>query len=189
MARGTGGYGQDRFLILSVLLFLLLGGFVVQAGLEQRGWWDPVQILAEMATSTLARASFEHQVVAFFGPEVLLPLFVRPGSGPANRFEVVENTFFPVIEALAMHVLPSGAVIIVADNANAIPQIFQVDGTVIDRRRFEAVSDWDATPGHVSTFAAGPVYRLGALETVVGIATKSPKQVRRRAYGSSTRRH
>lgn len=73
-----------------------------------------------MTTSALAGASFEHQVVAFLGPKVLLPLLIGPRSSSANRFEVVEDTFFPMVEALAMHVLTSGAIIIVADNANAI---------------------------------------------------------------------
>lgn len=81
-----------------------------------------------MSSSALAGAGFEDQVVAFLGPEVLLALLVRPGSGPADGFEVVQDALLPVLEALAVHELAGGAVVIVADHADTVTEVLRIDG-------------------------------------------------------------
>lgn len=81
-----------------------------------------------MSSSALAGAGFEDQVVAFFGPEVLLALLVRPGSGPADGFEVVQDALLPVLEALAVHELAGGTVVIVADHADTVTEVLRIDG-------------------------------------------------------------
>lgn len=122
--------GQGRPSVALVFpLFLLARVRVLAEDRARRR--DPIQVLLEVPPPALATAGLERQVVAFLSPEVLVPLSLGPGAGPPAGLEVVEDALLPVLEALAVHELAHGAVVVVAHDFDGVLEVVQGDGLLV----------------------------------------------------------
>lgn len=75
-----------------------------------------------MAATATASTSFKRKIVAFFRPEILMTLSLRPASCASAAFKIGQDRLLPRIEALAMHKLTDRAVLVVANNLDRIMQ-------------------------------------------------------------------
>ena len=85
-----------------------------------------------MPMSTWAITSLVHKIVSPLGPQILLPLFFRPASGPTLRLQVGHHRLLKVVKACRVHVGRVATVLIGADNPDCLStsQIFLSDHDV-----------------------------------------------------------
>jgi len=156
-----GGFGVAIAIAISLLLGLLLVVVLAEVAIQAIGppiarsievqntlvgGGHPLEILAQLSAAALAAAGLVDQLVALLGPQVLEPLPLRPGAGPAVGLEGLQHARLPQLEALAVHVLPCTAVLVVAEHPDAVGQ-----GQFVQRYQgvqFAAVSAGQAAAHH-----------------------------------------
>ena len=104
---------RHRLVILPLVLLVLLGIFV-------EGRWDVVQVFAKMPAAALAVASFEGQVVALLGPQVLQPLLLAPAAGTSTGAQVRQHRLLKLLETIFVHPASFLAALIVAQHSHSV---------------------------------------------------------------------
>lgn len=158
------GNGQDRLLVLTTVLVLLLlcssvGQTVVHHRLhgqsvvivvhlilaiaEQWGrGCTPLQVLAQIS-SALALAESVDGLVVLVGPDGLV-IEQLPPHGSVH-VQLLYDHALPLVEAVLVHVLALGAQVVGAEDARAVAQVVQVDEAKVTGVHIQARLVRDAT--------------------------------------------
>ena len=105
--------------VLLLVLLVLLGIFV-------EGRWDVVQIFAKMPAAAFAVASFEGQVVALLGPQVLQSLLLAPAPGSSAGTEIGQDGLLELLKAVLVHPAPLHATLIVTQHSHGIVRVLGI---------------------------------------------------------------
>lgn len=108
-----------RLVVLLLVLLVLLGIFV-------EGRWDVVQIFAKMPAAAFAVASFEGQVVALLGPQVLQSLLLAPAPGSSAGTEIGQDGLLELLKAVLVHPAPLHAALIVTQHSHGIVRVLGI---------------------------------------------------------------
>lgn len=156
------GNGQDRLLVLTTVLVLLLLSSVGQTAVhrlhgqsvvvivhlilaiaEQWGrGCTPVQVLAQIP-SALALTESVDGLVVLVGPDGLVIEQLLPHG--SVHIELLYDETLPQVEAVLVHVLALGAQVVGAEDARAVAQVVQVDEAKVTGVHIQARLVRDAT--------------------------------------------
>lgn len=116
-----------------------------------------------MSATATAAANLVHQIVPLLRPQILLSLFVRPGTGASNWLEIAKNALLPLFEALGVHVLARRAVLVAANYANGVVQLVAVDETEVECVVLETLTGGHTATERLQIDSGAGRYRVGAV--------------------------